>query len=215
MEASEPVQPPPPPPPPSETPPAAPAIAGDYPVRFDAVRQEEYNRFLPLIKWLLAFPHYIALLFVGIAALFAILIAFFAVIITGRYPRGLWDFVTGVHRWGLRVGSYVLLLTDQYPPFSLQDDPDYPVTAEWDYPETIDRWRPLVQWILIIPYAILAGILFYVAEFVALIGVFVILFTKNLPEGMFKLIVNPFRWQQRANSYGGFLVKQYPPFEWE
>jgi hypothetical protein len=214
MEASEPVQPPPPPPPPETPPPAAPA-AGEYPVRFDAERQDEYNRFLPLVKWLLAFPHYVVLLFLGIGALFAILIAFFAVIITGRFPRGLWDFVTGVHRWGLRVGAYVLLLTDQYPPFSLEDDPAYPVTAEWDYPEQIDRWRPLVQWILIIPYAILAGILFYVAEFVALIGVFVILFTKNLPEGMFRLIVNPFRWQQRANSYGGFVVKQYPPFEWE
>jgi Domain of unknown function (DUF4389) len=213
MEASEPVQPPPPPP---EAPPPPPApAAGEYPVRFDAERQEEYNRFLPLIKWLLAFPHYVVLLFLGIGALFATLIAFFAVIITGAYPRGLWDFVTGVHRWAMRVVAYVLLLTDQYPPFSLEHDPGYPVTVEWDYPETIDRWRPLVQWILIIPYAILAGILFSVAQFVALIGVFVILFTKNLPEGMFNLIVNPMRWQVRANSYAGFVVKQYPPFEWE
>ena len=214
MEASEPVQPP-PPPPPEAPPPGAIASAGEYPVRFEAERQAEYNRFLPLVKWLLAIPHYIVLLFLGIGALFAVIIAFFAVIITGRYPRGLWDYVTGVHRWAVRVVAYVYLLTDEYPPFSLEDEPSYPVKVEWDYPETIDRWRPLVQWLLIIPYAIVAAIVFYVAEIVAFIGVFVILFTKDLPEGMFKLIVNPIRWQVRANSYGGFLVKQYPPFEWE
>jgi hypothetical protein len=214
MEASEPAQPP-PPPPPAAPPPGAVATAGDYPVRFEAERQDEYNRFLPLVKWLLAIPHYIVLVFLGIGALFAVIIAFFAVIITGRYPRGLWDYVTGVHRWAVRVVAYVYLLTDEYPPFSLEDEPSYPVTVEWDYPETIDRWRPLVQWLLIIPYAIVAAIVFYVAEIVAFIGVFVILFTKDLPEGMFKLIVNPIRWQVRANSYGGFLVKRYPPFEWE
>jgi hypothetical protein len=214
MEASEPAQPP-PPPPPEAPPPGAVATAGDYPVRFEAERQDEYNRFLPLVKWLLAIPHYIVLVFLGIGALFAVIIAFFAVIITGRYPRGLWDYVTGVHRWAVRVVAYVYLLTDEYPPFSLEDEPSYPVTVEWDYPETIDRWRPLVQWLLIIPYAIVAAIVFYVAEIVAFIGVFVILFTKDLPEGMFKLIVNPIRWQVRANSYGGFLVKRYPPFEWE
>jgi Domain of unknown function (DUF4389) len=215
MEASEPVQPPPPPPPPSETPPPATATAGEYPVRFEAERQEEYNRFLPLIKWLIALPHYIVLLFLGIGALFAIIIAFFAVLITGRYPRGLWDYVTGVHRWGMRVAAYVLLLRDEYPPFSLEDDPAYPVTVEWDYPETIDRWRPLVHWLLVIPYALVAGVLAGLAQIVAFIGVFVILFTKELPEGMFKLIVNPLRWQVRANSYGAWLVTRYPPFEWE
>jgi hypothetical protein len=185
-------------------------------VQAHATRQEEYNRFLPLVKWLLAFPHYIALIFVGIGALVAILISFFAVLITGRYPRGLHDFVVGVHRWGFRVGAYVYLLTDRYPPFSLEHDPEYPATLQIEYPEDgVNRWRPLVQWLLIIPYAIVAGILSYVAAIVAFIGIFVILFTKHLPEGMFKLILNPLRWQVRSYAYNVWLVKKYPPFEWD
>jgi ABC-type multidrug transport system fused ATPase/permease subunit len=191
-------------------------VPGDYPVQAHATRQEEYNRFLPLVKWLLAIPHYIALFFVAIGALVAILISFFAVLITGRYPRGLHDFVVGVHRWSFRVGAYVYLLTDRYPPFSLQDDPEYPATLQIDYPEDgVNRWRPLVHWLLVIPYAIVAGILAYVAAIVAFIGIFVILFTKHLPEGMFKLILNPLRWQIRAYAYQVWLVKRYPPFEWD
>ncbi len=81
----------------------------------------DLNRFLPLVKWLLAIPHYIVLAVLVIGAIFAILIAWFAVLFTGRYPRGLFDYVVGVARWGLRVQAYTLLLvTDRYPPFSLQ-----------------------------------------------------------------------------------------------
>jgi Domain of unknown function (DUF4389) len=209
MEASTPA-----PPPPPEMPPPATA-AGDYPVRVDADMQPEYNRFLPLVKWLLAIPHYLVLIVLGIAVVFVHLIAFFAVLFTARYPRGLFDFVVGVYRWGWRVGSYVFLLHDQYPPFTLADDPSFPAEFEIDYPERIDRWRPLVQWLLIIPYYIVAYVLVLVAEIVAFIGVFVILFTKQLPEGMFKLILNPFRWMLRAQAYGYFVVTRYPPFEWE
>ena len=88
----------------------------DYP---DAER--DLNRWLPLVKWLLAIPHYIVLTVLGVAAFVCIVIAWFAVIFTGRYPGGLFDFVLGVHRWALRVTAYMwLLITDQYPPFSLR-----------------------------------------------------------------------------------------------
>jgi hypothetical protein len=80
----------------------------------------ELNRWLPLIKWLLALPHYIVLGFLLIAAFFVVIIAWFAILFTGRYPRALFDFVVGVHRWALRVSAYAfLLVTDRYPPFSL------------------------------------------------------------------------------------------------
>jgi hypothetical protein len=80
----------------------------------------ELNRWLPLVKWLLAIPHYIVLAFLGLAAVFCIVFAWFAILFTGRYPRGLFDFVVGVGRWGVRVEAYALLLvTDRYPPFSL------------------------------------------------------------------------------------------------
>jgi hypothetical protein len=87
----------------------------DYP---DAER--DLNRWLPLVKWLLAIPHYIVLFFLSIGAFFAVIAAWFAILFTGRYPRALFDYVVGVGRWGLRVQAYAfLLVTDKYPPFSL------------------------------------------------------------------------------------------------
>src|SRR3954470_21282804 len=80
----------------------------------------ELNRWLPLVKWLLAIPHDIVLAFLGFAAFISVVIAWFAILFTGRYPRGLFDFVVGVFRWGTRVNAYTLaLVTDQYPPFRL------------------------------------------------------------------------------------------------
>ena len=88
----------------------------DYP---DAER--DLNRWLPLVKWLLAIPHYIVLAVLGIIAIFVVVIAWFAILFTGRYPQALFDYVVGVGRWGLRVQAYAfLLVTDQYPPFSLK-----------------------------------------------------------------------------------------------
>ena len=88
----------------------------DYP---DAER--DLNRWLPLVKWLLAIPHVIVLFFLSIGAFFAVVVAWFAILFTGRYPRGLFDYVVGVGRWALRVQAYaVLLVTDTYPPFSLR-----------------------------------------------------------------------------------------------
>ena len=80
---------------------------------------EELSRWQPLVKWLLAFPHYVALIFLSIGAVLAILVGFFAVLFTGEYPEGIRDFVVGVSRWSLRVQAYVGLLTDEYPPFAL------------------------------------------------------------------------------------------------
>jgi hypothetical protein len=83
--------------------------------------EEDLNRWLPLVKWLLAIPHYIVLAVLAIGAVAAIVIAWFAILFTGRYPRPLFDYVVGVGRWGLRVEAYMsLLVTDRYPPFSLR-----------------------------------------------------------------------------------------------
>jgi uncharacterized protein DUF4389 len=82
--------------------------------------RQDLNRWLPLVKWILAIPHYVVLCFLGIAAFFCVIVAWFAILFSGRYPRGLFDFVVGVFRWGLRVNAYAFLLaTDQYPPFRL------------------------------------------------------------------------------------------------
>jgi Domain of unknown function (DUF4389) len=207
---------PPPPPPPGYQPPAATAGGDRYPLRADVAHAGEYSRFMPLIKWLILIPHYIALVFLGIAAFVVIIISFFAVLITGRYPEGMFNFVVGVHRWGWRVSAYLLLVSDEYPPFTLDDDPNYPARFTVDYPaDGVNRWRPLVHWLLVIPFAIVALILFYVAEIVAFIAVFTILFARSYPDGMFKLVVNGMRWVARAQAYEYWLLTKYPPFEYE
>ena len=83
--------------------------------------KRDLNRWMPLVKWLLAIPHYVVLVLLFVAALVSLIVAWFAILFTGRYPRGLFDFVVGVQRWALRVGAYAfLLVTDRYPPFSLR-----------------------------------------------------------------------------------------------
>jgi len=83
--------------------------------------ERDLNRWLPLVKWLLAIPHYVVLFFLFVAVFFAVILAWFAILVTGSYPRAIFDFVVGVGRWGLRVAAYAfLLVTDHYPPFSLR-----------------------------------------------------------------------------------------------
>jgi len=214
MEAATPA--PPPPPPPAAARRRADGLARwGIPARFEAENQGEYNRFLTLVKWLLALPHYIVLLFLGIGALFAILIAFFAVLFTGRFPRGLWDYLTGSTAGLTGVTAYVFLLTDTYPPFSLEDDPGYPVRVEYDYPETVDRWRAAG------PMA--AGDPVPGRRRHPSLRRRDRRLHRDLRDpvhgeaaaGMFNLIVNPMRWQVRGNAYAGWLVTEYPPFSWD
>ena len=83
--------------------------------------QADLNRWLPLVKWLLAIPHYIVLFFLGIAAVIVVILAWFAILFTGRYPQALFDFMVGFTRWGYRFQAYAfLMITDRYPPFSLR-----------------------------------------------------------------------------------------------
>ncbi len=189
--------------------------APSYPAAVEVSYPGELNRWLPLVKWLLAVPHYFVLTFVGIAAFFVLIYAWFVVIFTGRWPRGAFDFVVGTLRWGLRVVAYVYLMTDAYPPFSLEDDPQYPVRVNVTYPEQhIDWWRPIVQWLLAIPYLIVAGVIYYVTLAGAFIAFFTVLFTKEIPRGIFELMMPGLRWQLRGSAYAYFMTDEYPPWIW-
>ncbi len=187
------------------------AGAPGYPLRYDVEYPEELSRWLIFVKWLLVIPHTIILGALSIATGVIGFIAFFAILFTKRYPRGLFDFVVNVNRWGANVMAYEMLLRDEYPPFSWEPG-EYAVTYEVDYPEEMNRWLPLVKWLLAIPHFIVLLFLFIGAYVALVIAFFAILFTKQFPRGLFDFIVGIHRWNLRVSVYTGLLRDEYPPF---
>jgi hypothetical protein len=191
------------------------AAAADYPARLEIDYQEPLNRFLPLVKWLLAIPHYILLFILYFAAWFVVLAAAVMVLFTRSYPPALFQFLVGVIRWHQRVSAYILLMTDKYPAFALEPALDDTVKVDVEYPaDGVDRWRPLVQWLLAIPYLFVAGVIVYIAEVLVFFAFFVILFTRKFPRGMFDIVLVSQRWSVRGYAYAAFMVTRYPPFVW-
>jgi hypothetical protein len=132
-----------------------------YPVVLEGELAESLSRWLWLVKWLLAIPHFLVLIFLWLAFLVLTVIAGFAILFTERYPRGIFDFNLGVLRWTWRVSfyTYSALGTDRYPPFTLDRVPDYPATLEVAYPEQLSRGLVLVKWwLLAIPHYIVISI---------------------------------------------------------
>jgi hypothetical protein len=187
------------------------AGAPGYPLRYDVEYPEELSRWLIFVKWLLAIPHFIILWALTYAAEVVTFIAFFAILFTRRYPRGLFDFVVNVNRWNANVLAYTGLFRDEYPPFSWEPG-QYAVTYEVDYPEELNRWLPLIKWLLAIPHVIVLLFLFIAASVAWVIAWFAILFTGRFPRGLFDFIVGVMRWQYRVNAYVGLLRDEYPPF---
>ena len=207
-----------------------------YPVRIEGELDPGVSRWLWLVKWALAIPHYIVLGFLWLTLLVLTVVAFFAILITGRYPRGIFDFNLGVLRWTWRVVfySYAALGTDRYPPFTLHEVPDYPARLDVPYPERLSRGLVLVKsWLLAIPHLIVVGILLGGGSYAAsraydrawgfgyqtgLIGVLVffagvaLLFTTRYPRGIFDVVLGLDRWVARVAAYVLLMRDEYPPF---
>ena len=208
-----------------------------YPVRVRGDLDPALSRWQWLVKWILAIPHYIVLLFLHIAYFVVTLIAFFAILFTGKYPRGLFDFNVGVMRWRWRVLFYALsaLGTDKYPPFSLQPNSEYPADVEVDYPEQLHRGLVLIKWwLLAIPHYLILNAFFYggmrsfmdygdddwSGRYVAvpligillLIAVVALLFTARYPKGLYDFVIGINRWGIRVRAYASLMRDEYPPF---
>ena len=205
-----------------------------YPVRIEGDLEPELNRWLWLVKWILVLPHYVILAILWPAAVLVTGVALVWILVTGRYPRALFDFNLGVFRWSWRVGfySYAALGTDRYPPFTLADVPDYPARLAVDYPERLSRGLALVKWwLLAIPQYVVVLILlggvsvasratgaWGITYFGGLIGVLVafagvaLLFTAKYPRGSFDLVVGLNRWVIRVAAYVFLMRDEYPPF---
>jgi len=178
-------------------------------LQYDVAYPERLSRGLIFIKWLLAIPHLFVLQFLVAAMSITTFIAFFGILFTGNYPRGLWDFGLMVLRWQARVSAYTMLQRDEYPPFG---DDDYPVLFHLDYPASLSRWKIFFKWLLVFPHLIVLSILSIAVGFALFITWFAILFTGRFPRGMFDFLNGFSRWAHRVNTYINLFTDAYPPF---
>ncbi|HVN12272.1 MAG TPA: DUF4389 domain-containing protein [Kineosporiaceae bacterium] len=214
------------------------APAGEQPVLVRGRLDEPLSRWLWLVKWLLLIPHYIVLAFLWLAFVIVTVVAFFAILFTARYPRGLFAFNLGVLRWTWRVSyyGYSALGTDRYPPFSLGEEPDYPATFDVAYPQRLSRGLVLVKWwLLAIPHYLVLGFVLggntYTVTTVSgttttwtrasssgllpLLVFFVaiaLLFTAGYHRGLYDLVMGLNRWVLRVVAYVTLMTDEYPPF---
>jgi hypothetical protein len=185
-----------------------------YPATFEADYVERRNRLTVFFRLPLVIPVAIVLYVFGIIASFAILIAWFAIVISGRYPKGLYDFVAGFNRFLARVTGYAALLCDRYPPFGGADAPDYPVRMRFAGPlEHYSRLKAFFRIILAIPILVLRYVMNLLLEIGAVAAWVVILITGKLPRGLFDLLVLANSYTARSDAYLFLLTETYPPFQ--
>ena len=189
------------------------AVGTDYPVQVDIDGPQPQNRLSVLLRLIFAIPAAIVAAVIGLVAAVVAIIAWFAILITGKYPAGMLSFVVGALRWGTRVGGYAYLLTDKYPPFSSAEDAEYPIRlSAVEQVEGRNRLTTLFRVIMIIPHYIIISVLGYAAGVVGIIGWFAALFTGSVPAGLHSFLAGYTRWNARYQAYALLVTDEYPPF---
>jgi hypothetical protein len=204
---------------------AAVSSPSQFPLSFQAEHSETLSPALWLVKWFLLIPHLIVLGFLWMGFVCSWGLSLVAILFTGRYPRGLFEYNVGVLRWTWRVGfyGYQALGTDKYPPFTLRAG-GYPADLDIPYPEKLSRRLALVKWwLLAIPHYIIIGVLLggiglHWGGLVLILTLFagvMLLFTSRYPIDLFKIIVGANRWSFRVLAYAALMTDRYPPFSLE
>jgi len=198
------------------------------PVRIEGTLEQPLSRWLWLVKWFLLIPHFLILIFLWVAFILTTIAAFFVILFTGRYPRGIFDFNLGVLRWTWRVAfySYSALATDRYPPFSRAEEPDYPARLYIDYPEWQRKGLPLIGWWLLgLPQYGIAAVVAgggigweggpgVVGTLMVVVAV-LLLFKNHYRQDVFDVAMGFNRWAMRVCVYGVLMTPVYPPFRFD
>ncbi len=184
-----------------------------YPIQFDVeYPEEDRNRLTVLFRIILAIPAFVIVALIGATMQYMSLALALVIFFRKEYPRAWFDWMLAVRRLGARVGAYLFLARDEYPS---TDEVDF-VRVDIAYPDAatqLNRFMPLIKWILAIPHIIILMVLVIVAMFVTIIAWFAILIIGRYPRGMFDFVVGVSRWAERMNAYAFMMATdRYPPF---
>jgi hypothetical protein len=190
--------------------------SADDPVRFAFDAPEEVANWRPLVHWLLAIPHIAILYALNIASNIVWLITLFTVLFTEQIPEGLFKFQVMVLRYQTRTYTYIAFMREPYPAFDFSmttgEPGGDPVSVSIDRPEKVNRWLPLVKWLLAVPHYIVLFVYGIGAFFVLIAAFFAVLFTGKFPPGMRDYVVKVMRYSVNLTAYIKFLRDEYPSF---
>ncbi len=200
---------------PMPAPPPPPAAPTKYPITFEMDTPEKLSRWVWLFKGFLLIPHILLFYVLGILAEVALFISWLAILITGKYPRGLFNFILGTARWMARVNGYGSHFTDKYPPFSMGTEAGYPVRFNAEYPEKSSRMKAFFRYFLALPQFIVLGVISVLFGVLWLVHMVLVVITGKPNSGMFKLMTGILRWNMRVQGYVMLFTDRYPPFSFD
>lgn len=183
-----------------------------YPLQIEVNYQEKRSRLTTFFRLLLVIPQIIVLFFVEIARSIATIIAWFALLFTGRWPQGLYNFCVGALRWQTRVSMYLYLLDDTYPPFNLDDDPAYPVRLHMTPIDDYSRLKVLLRIFYIIPAYLIAYVIGIILSLVIFADWIIIVIAGRQPEGLQDVVRFCVTYLLRVQGLYGLITQTYPPF---
>lgn len=178
-------------------------------LEFEVAYPPRHKRWLLFLRGILIFPHAIILGFLGMALGIVSFLAWWAILITRRYPEGLWSFSMSVMRWSARVQAYSIGLRDEYPPFG---DGAYPIVFQLAYPQRQARWLLFVRPFMLLPHYFCLYFVMMAAGLVYVVAWLAVLVLGHMPRGMFSFLVGVYRWAFRVYLYQLMLTDAYPPF---